>query len=318
VIAADEGVSVVRCDDPFMLAKACYHLGNRHVPLQIMPGELRYHHDHVLDDMLRQFGLEVTFASCRLNRKPAPTPAKATVIIIIIITSTATKCRRGKTPAADAAGQQQPAGRRLQLVPGLEWAVEAGWVPDAAFERWQLRQMEQSFLPSTCRCSPACTGPANGRSAAPSAGPPICSPAGRPANCGRKSATAARPLPACWPTGSRTARRVAHAVPAKPARRHGVARRALANRLPDLALSLGYSWIESAVMAGVKLVPFGQQAAQQLILRLCDRYAADMPCALAAPDARSVRPRRWPPSLPPGMKPSIPDYSVPRRRYEHD
>ena len=62
IIAADEGVSVVHSDDPFTLAKACYHLGNRHVPLQIMPGELRYHHDHVLDDMLRQFGLEVTFA----------------------------------------------------------------------------------------------------------------------------------------------------------------------------------------------------------------------------------------------------------------
>ncbi|XXD08067.1 urease accessory protein UreE [Klebsiella sp. R445] len=62
VIAADEGVSVVHCDDPFMLAKACYHLGNRHVPLQIMPGELRFHHDHVLDDMLRQFGLAVSFA----------------------------------------------------------------------------------------------------------------------------------------------------------------------------------------------------------------------------------------------------------------
>ncbi len=62
VIAADEAVSVVRCADPFMLAKACWHLGNRHVPLQIMPGELRYHHDHVLDDMLRQFGLNVDFA----------------------------------------------------------------------------------------------------------------------------------------------------------------------------------------------------------------------------------------------------------------
>lgn len=62
VIAADETVSVVRCADPFMLAKACWHLGNRHVPLQIMPGELRYHHDHVLDDMLRQFGLDVDFA----------------------------------------------------------------------------------------------------------------------------------------------------------------------------------------------------------------------------------------------------------------
>ncbi|ELT2875841.1 urease accessory protein UreE [Escherichia coli] len=62
VSAADEAVSVVRCADPFMLAKACWHLGNRHVPLQIMPGELRYHHDHVLDDMLRQFGLDVDFA----------------------------------------------------------------------------------------------------------------------------------------------------------------------------------------------------------------------------------------------------------------
>lgn len=62
IIAADEPLSVVRCADPFLLAKACYHLGNRHVPLQILPGELRYHHDHVLDDMLRQLALEVTFA----------------------------------------------------------------------------------------------------------------------------------------------------------------------------------------------------------------------------------------------------------------
>lgn len=62
------------------------------------------------------------------------------------------------------------------------------------------------------------------------------------------------------------------------------ARRALAYRPAEMALSTGYSWIESAVMAGVKLVPFGQQAAQQLILRLCDHYAAEMPRALAAPD----------------------------------
>lgn len=62
VIAAPEPLSIVRCADPFLLARACYHLGNRHVPLQIMPGELRYHHDHVLDDMLRQFSLDVSFA----------------------------------------------------------------------------------------------------------------------------------------------------------------------------------------------------------------------------------------------------------------
>lgn len=42
----------------------------------------------------------------------------------------------------------------------------------------------------------------------------------------------------------------------------------------ELALSPGYSWIESAVMAGVKLVPFGQQAAQQLIIDLSDHFAA--------------------------------------------
>ena len=62
VVAAAEAVSVVRCDDPFQLARACYHLGNRHVPLQILPNELRYHHDHVLDEMLPLMGLTVEFA----------------------------------------------------------------------------------------------------------------------------------------------------------------------------------------------------------------------------------------------------------------
>jgi urease accessory protein len=59
VEAAPESVSTVRADDPLQLARACYHLGNRHVPLQIGAGWLRYQHDHVLDDMLRGFGLEV-------------------------------------------------------------------------------------------------------------------------------------------------------------------------------------------------------------------------------------------------------------------
>jgi urease accessory protein len=59
VLAAPEAVSTVRCSDPHLLARAAYHLGNRHVPLQIEPGLLRYQHDHVLDDMLRGFGLTV-------------------------------------------------------------------------------------------------------------------------------------------------------------------------------------------------------------------------------------------------------------------
>lgn len=56
--AADETVSTVRSDDAWLLAKVCYHLGNRHTPLQIEPGIARYQHDHVLDDMVRALGLE--------------------------------------------------------------------------------------------------------------------------------------------------------------------------------------------------------------------------------------------------------------------
>jgi urease accessory protein len=59
VKAAPESLSAVRAEDALTLARAAYHLGNRHVPLQIAPGELRYQHDHVLDDMVRALGLTV-------------------------------------------------------------------------------------------------------------------------------------------------------------------------------------------------------------------------------------------------------------------
>jgi len=60
VHAANEAVSTVRVDDALALARACYHLGNRHVALQIGAGFIRYQHDHVLDDLVRGLGLEVT------------------------------------------------------------------------------------------------------------------------------------------------------------------------------------------------------------------------------------------------------------------
>ncbi len=59
VRAAREPVSTVRGQDPWLFARACYHLGNRHAALQIEPGRLRYPHDHVLDEMVRGLGLEV-------------------------------------------------------------------------------------------------------------------------------------------------------------------------------------------------------------------------------------------------------------------
>ena len=60
VIASAETVSKVTCDQPLLLLKAAYHLGNRHVPLQVTEHWLRYQHDHVLDDMVRGLGLQVS------------------------------------------------------------------------------------------------------------------------------------------------------------------------------------------------------------------------------------------------------------------
>lgn len=58
VRAAPERVSTVRAEGR-ALVRAAYHLGNRHLVLQIGDGFLRYRHDHVLDEMVEGLGLEV-------------------------------------------------------------------------------------------------------------------------------------------------------------------------------------------------------------------------------------------------------------------
>jgi urease accessory protein len=67
VRAAEEAVSTLYVDDPLQLARASYHLGNRHVPLQIGAGFLRYQHDHVLDEMLATMGLHVISEQARFE-----------------------------------------------------------------------------------------------------------------------------------------------------------------------------------------------------------------------------------------------------------
>jgi urease accessory protein len=70
VKAAPERVSTVACADPLLLARACYHLGNRHIALQIEPGRLRYLHDHVLDDLVRGLGLVVRVEQAPFEPEP--------------------------------------------------------------------------------------------------------------------------------------------------------------------------------------------------------------------------------------------------------
>lgn len=60
VKAAAEKLSVIRSKDAWQFARACYHLGNRHVPLQILEGELRFLTDYVLDKMLEGLGFNIT------------------------------------------------------------------------------------------------------------------------------------------------------------------------------------------------------------------------------------------------------------------
>ena len=60
VLAAPEDLLEARAADPLLLMRGAYHLGNRHVAVQVGTGWLRFAADHVLRDMVAGLGLEVT------------------------------------------------------------------------------------------------------------------------------------------------------------------------------------------------------------------------------------------------------------------
>jgi urease accessory protein len=57
VRAASEDLIEVRCENAELLARAAYHLGNRHTPVEVGPNWLRIAADHVLAQMLTGLGL---------------------------------------------------------------------------------------------------------------------------------------------------------------------------------------------------------------------------------------------------------------------
>lgn len=63
VIAAPQAVlKITHCTQhgtPYDLIRAAYHLGNRHVPIDLKPDHLKIEPDHVLADMLRAMHLIV-------------------------------------------------------------------------------------------------------------------------------------------------------------------------------------------------------------------------------------------------------------------
>ena len=59
VVAAPEPLLEIRGNDPFHLIRLAWHLGNRHLPTQIMPKALRIRHDHVIAAMVKGLGARV-------------------------------------------------------------------------------------------------------------------------------------------------------------------------------------------------------------------------------------------------------------------
>ena len=57
IVAAPEKLLHIEAEN---LARVAYHLGNRHVPLQVGHGFLRLAEDHVLEELARKLGARVT------------------------------------------------------------------------------------------------------------------------------------------------------------------------------------------------------------------------------------------------------------------
>ena len=57
IVAAAEKLAHIESGE---LARVAYHLGNRHVPLQVGRGFVRIAEDHVLEEMARQLGARVS------------------------------------------------------------------------------------------------------------------------------------------------------------------------------------------------------------------------------------------------------------------
>jgi urease accessory protein len=59
VVAAPEPLAEIRCNDPHHLVRVAWHLGNRHLPTQIMAKGLRVRRDHVIEAMVKGLGARV-------------------------------------------------------------------------------------------------------------------------------------------------------------------------------------------------------------------------------------------------------------------
>ncbi|HWD33144.1 MAG TPA: urease accessory protein UreF [Pseudomonas sp.] len=170
---------------------------------------------------------------------------------------------------------------------GLEWAVEAGWVQGAeGFRSWQLQQLEDTLAyldwPLLARLYQACRDQDSEAFARWSQFLLANRETAELRLEERQRGMALARMLDGWQLCKADAWRPSLAL----SQLGGMAWLGAHWDIPlrDLALGHGYAWLEGAVMAGVKLVPFGQQAAQSLLRDLCEALPAVLERALTLAD----------------------------------
>ncbi|MCP3751930.1 urease accessory protein UreF [Pseudomonas sp. SBB6] len=170
---------------------------------------------------------------------------------------------------------------------GLEWAVEAGWVQGAeGFRSWQCQQIEDTLChldwPLLARLYQACLDDDAEAFARWSRFLLANRETAELRLEERQRGMALTRLLDGWQLGQAPEWRASLEL----SQLGGMAWLAVHWEIPlrDLALGHGYAWLEGAVMAGVKLVPFGQQAAQTLLRDLSEVLPQVLQTALALGD----------------------------------
>ncbi|MBF4209444.1 urease accessory protein UreF [Pseudomonas donghuensis] len=170
---------------------------------------------------------------------------------------------------------------------GLEWGVEAGWVQGAeGFRNWQCQQIEDTLChldwPLLARLYQACLDDDAEAFARWSRFLLANRETAELRLEERQRGMALTRLLDGWQLGQAPEWRASLEL----SQLGGMAWLAVHWEIPlrDLALGHGYAWLEGAVMAGVKLVPFGQQAAQTLLRDLSEVLPQVLQTALALGD----------------------------------
>ncbi|MEW9678268.1 urease accessory protein UreF [Pseudomonas sp. TE50-2] len=170
---------------------------------------------------------------------------------------------------------------------GLEWAVEAGWVKDAnGFAAWQREQLHDTLghldWPLLARLYKACQADDADAFAHWSQFLLANRETAELRLEERQRGSALARLLDGWQLGQEPAWRASLEL----SQLGGMAWLGAHWSIPlrQLALGHGFAWLEGAVMAGVKLVPFGQQAAQTLLRDLGEELPVVLDDALALND----------------------------------